>query len=583
MLKRTENLWRLRLGAVKRRARSAIGHALRGGRSQRSPDETNASDDALADAIRQIYRAVLYRTPTEQEVRSWLVSIRSGRSFFQFWNDMSCSPEARGEMAGEGGWPHETRASDDALSDAIRRIYQAVLYRSAADHEVSSWLTAIRSGLSFFKFWNDISNSPEARGWTVAAGGLPDWKFVMHAYEALLLRGATPSDVAMWRDQLGSGALTRGQLLTTLFANYVHVQDEARRPAPWSGSARIAGTDQTLTRELWADLVACKDKPDRSRPLPSPPNSQARFPMRTSGRGILVSIITSVYRGRKYIARFLDNITSQTIFSECCELIIIDANSPEGEAEAIEDYRARFPQIVYNRLPHRIGLYAAWNLGVSLARGHYLTNANLDDLRRNDSLELQAATLDGLPFVDVVYQDFFYSLDDALSFDEVADVGVRSRLSVVTAHNLVRFNAPHNAPMWRKRLHSDVGMFDERLWSAGDYEFWVRCLMAGKTFFKLNHPHVAYYVNPDGISTRPDGRGLEEGNWISRRYWRHLLPRASVEDMPGFLQRCGAPHGLPAESSRYDIVQSLLRAAAGQHERGRLVDELRGGKRASVG
>ena len=40
-----------------------------------------------------------------------------------------------------------------------------------------------------------------------------------------------------------------------------------------------------------------------------------------------VSIITSVYKGKKYIEQFLENITSQTIFKEKCELILINANS----------------------------------------------------------------------------------------------------------------------------------------------------------------------------------------------------------------------------------------------------------------
>ena len=55
-----------------------------------------------------------------------------------------------------------------------------------------------------------------------------------------------------------------------------------------------------------------------------------------------------------------------------------------------------------------------------MARGKYLTNTNLDDLRRRDLFEIQASALDRHPCADVVYQDFFYSFDASLSFDEVA-------------------------------------------------------------------------------------------------------------------------------------------------------------------
>ena len=50
-----------------------------------------------------------------------------------------------------------------------------------------------------------------------------------------------------------------------------------------------------------------------------------------------------------------------------------------------------YPNIVYKRINYRLGIYDAWNVGVGMARGRYLTNTNLDDLRRVDSIALQAA------------------------------------------------------------------------------------------------------------------------------------------------------------------------------------------------
>ena len=119
-----------------------------------------------------------------------------------------------------------------------------------------------------------------------------------------------------------------------------------------------------------------------------------------------VSMIASLYKGGKFIRKFLDNIASQSIF-DVTELIIIDADLPEREWETIEEYQKTFPNIVYKRFNYRIGIYEAWNVGVELARGNYLTNANLDDLRRRDSIELQARMLDKNAEVDVVYQDFY--------------------------------------------------------------------------------------------------------------------------------------------------------------------------------
>ena len=54
-----------------------------------------------------------------------------------------------------------------------------------------------------------------------------------------------------------------------------------------------------------------------------------------------VTIITSVYKGDKFIKGFLEDIVQQTIFNDC-ELIIINANSPEKEDDIIKRYADKY-------------------------------------------------------------------------------------------------------------------------------------------------------------------------------------------------------------------------------------------------
>src|ERR1019366_4212216 len=95
-----------------------------------------------------------------------------------------------------------------------------------------------------------------------------------------------------------------------------------------------------------------------------------------------------------------------------------------------------------------------------MARGRYLTNTNLDDLRGNDSFELQMRALEENISAGIAYQDFYYSCDASLSFDEIARIGFKSELPIITKHNLLASNSPHCAPMWRKSLHEEIGLFD---------------------------------------------------------------------------------------------------------------------------
>jgi hypothetical protein len=274
----------------------------------------------------------------------------------------------------------------------------------------------------------------------------------------------------------------------------------------------ILGTNRTITRAMWQTRAQALGVNTAAR-LPSVPPREGFV---HSGNYI-VSAIASLYKGGPHIEAFLRNITQQTWFDRS-ELIIIDAASPDGEATVIAEYQRAFPNIVYHRASDRIGIYEAWNIGVGMARGRYLTNTNLDDLRRADSFELQASALDQNCFADVIYQDFYYSFDDTLNFDQVARVGIKSELPAVTPDNLLDCNSPHNAPMWRRDLHDRIGLFDATLKSAGDWEFWLRGVSKGIRFLKIEQVHVVYFQNPQGMSTRPDTPAVREGQQLLRHY-----------------------------------------------------------------
>src|ERR1700722_20402182 len=120
------------------------------------------------------------------------------------------------------------------------------------------------------------------------------------------------------------------------------------------------------------------------------------------GQQIKVSIITSIYKGDQFIQGFMKNITEQTLFDKC-ELILINAHSPGKEEAVIQPYLNKYPNIIYIKLDHDPGLYAVWNLGIKSAQGQYVTNANLDDRLKKDSIEVHAKALDEHPDIDLVY------------------------------------------------------------------------------------------------------------------------------------------------------------------------------------
>ena len=233
-----------------------------------------------------------------------------------------------------------------------------------------------------------------------------------------------------------------------------------------------------------------------------------------------VSIITSMFNGVKFIRYFLNNITQQTIFDQC-ELILINANSPENEEPTIFEYMKKFPNIVYKRLEEDPGVYGVWNMAIKMARADYIINANLDDGLRLNALEIFANTLDEYPNIDLVYSDVYVSRTPFRGFDKLGECYRRRRPNFSISG--MKHCLPGNHPMWRKSIHEKYGYFDEEFKSSGDWEMWVRAVSKGTIFRRIPGGYSFYYYNPRGISTdrRNQARRHRENNIIRKRY-KHL-------------------------------------------------------------
>jgi len=216
------------------------------------------------------------------------------------------------------------------------------------------------------------------------------------------------------------------------------------------------------------------------------------------GRGPKISIITSLYKGEQFIEGFMKDIVRQTVFDQC-ELIIINANSPENEEPYIQPYLEKYPNIFYFRLAEDPGLYGVWNLGIKMAQGQYITNANVDDRLHPACYEIHSKALDDNPQIDLVYSDFFWT-DKPNELYEHHSARVYSGTKPFSRKAMVR-NLPGPNPMWRKSVHTKHGFFDETFRIVGDWEMWCRSAKGGSVFLKVEKILSLFYKNPNGLST----------------------------------------------------------------------------------
>lgn len=272
-----------------------------------------------------------------------------------------------------------------------------------------------------------------------------------------------------------------------------------------------------------------------------------------------ISVIVSIYRPGLLFDSLLGNIYEQTFFSRA-EVILVLVDPIESEKVEAQAFATENPNVVLQVVESRITIYEAWNLAIKASSAPLITNMNVDDLRSNDSLEVQVMFMKSHPWVEVGYQDVYFMLDRDLDWESVVNIGAKSELFAVTLIELAWFgiNPPHNGPVWKRELHSRYGLFDETLKSAGDYEFWMRIASAKSVFAKMPKSTVGYFMNPMGMSTSLDSPSTVEERALQEKYRTKVELRSEVMPEIGlnaeFLQ-----HPWDGSESLTELVLTKLR------------------------
>lgn len=228
-----------------------------------------------------------------------------------------------------------------------------------------------------------------------------------------------------------------------------------------------------------------------------------------------VSAIVSTYKSEQFISGLLDDLLNQTIGDEL-EIIVIDSGSPENEGEIVKAYQQKHSNIVYVRT-ERETVYAAWNRGIELARGTYLTNANTDDRRKSDMYEILSDYLDEHPEYDLVYSDCLITKEPNETFERNSANGMYKFMEHNRQLLLDGMCYVGPMPMWRKNVHEKVGLFDPNFVTSGDLEFWVR-LSEVFNLKKFNQMLGLYMKREDSIEhSNLEAKALEN-KIISYKY-----------------------------------------------------------------
>ncbi|MHB8120727.1 MAG: glycosyltransferase [Desulfuromonadaceae bacterium] len=256
-------------------------------------------------------------------------------------------------------------------------------------------------------------------------------------------------------------------------------------------------------------------------PIPGGGGSRMYEDTNSSTFSYLVSAIVSTYNAEAMLRDCLTNLLNQTLYQKgLLEIIIINSGSEQDEEKIVHYYMENHDHIVYQRT-ERETLYAAWNRAINLASGTYIVNANTDDTLRKDALELLASALDAYPEADLVYGDCALTREPNDSFTNHHAYHVSDYPLYNPALGMMFcLLGPH--PMWRKALFNEIGMFDPSYRAAGDYEFQMRFIMAGRSAVHVPEVLSLFCQNAEGLSLASETSSREAVSIESN--YRSIMP-----------------------------------------------------------
>jgi hypothetical protein len=210
-----------------------------------------------------------------------------------------------------------------------------------------------------------------------------------------------------------------------------------------------------------------------------------------------LTVMVSMYESGDWIEnRLLNLLQSNTI--QDMEIWCLNANSPDEKDHDIPTEMAKtHKQIKYERLPRRNTVYEAWNYIIEKSNSTYITNANTDDLVAPHCYDTLMKCLDKVgPSGGLAYCSWYTTGRPNQSWDKLCAASSDGQPGNYSG-NLDTGGVGH-FPLWRRSLHTEIGLFDPKLQALADADWWARIYYIAKKQLIWIHELLAVYLWRDG-------------------------------------------------------------------------------------
>lgn len=212
--------------------------------------------------------------------------------------------------------------------------------------------------------------------------------------------------------------------------------------------------------------------------------------------GPWVAVVIPARDAAATLAETLDSLLAQT--DPRWEALVVDDDSGDDTLSIAEEYAARDRRFtVLSSRAHSEG--GARNVGIRASRAPWLLFLDADDLIEPETLERVSNVLGDDPSVDGVAYGW-------LRFTPDGRIGARDHwhdaadpFAIAATHTPF----PIHACVVRRSLVVDVGMFDESLRAAADWDLWQRVFRAGAKIVRMRGTFARYRSHGPAMSADP--------------------------------------------------------------------------------
>lgn len=178
----------------------------------------------------------------------------------------------------------------------------------------------------------------------------------------------------------------------------------------------------------------------------------------------LVSIITVVFNGEKYIENSIKSVLEQNY--ENIQYIIIDGASQDNTSNIIKKYQHAIDYYISEK---DNGIYNAMNKGLKQAKGKYIAILNADDYYNKNAVKHSIEAIEKNNF-DYSYANVRF---------ENSTTTIRAIYPLKQGKIYQEMPYPHVSAFIKAEIYNKVGFFDEVYKIAADHDMALKIHLAG--------------------------------------------------------------------------------------------------------